>query len=153
MTPFEVLGYYRPKKWRVWTVGEVLTSFTRELRLIPLVDPVHGPQTWAPWYDETLHAEVKRRTQKNPKGAEWHKDGDLTPGSQMNCQIVLWCSNTPTEFISLDDGEKARTAKGNTIIYSPRAFEVVLFHNLECLHRRPANAKHHRWVFRQRIKP
>jgi len=108
--------------------------------LIPLKDPVHGPQTWVPWFSEKLHAEVKRRTPKNPKGEDWHQDGDLDPGSNMDHALVLWSSNTPTEF------------EHEGVVYQPKRMEVVIARNLGCMHRRPPGAPRIRWLFRQRVE-
>lgn len=140
MKPFLVLGTYHPPKWDPKRIGKDLTDLTRHYKLKPHVDPAHGAQAWAPWVDLSLHAEVKRRTTKAKAGEDWHQDGDTTPGAKMDCAIVLWSSNTPTEF---------KTESGE--IYAPEPRQVVIFRNLGCHHRRPLNAPRVRWTFRQRV--
>jgi hypothetical protein len=140
--PFLVLGEYHPPKWSVSRVGQDLTNLTFNWGLSPHIDPIHGAQEWAPWVDLELHAEVKRRTTKKKAGEDWHYDGDTTDGADPACAIVLWASNTPTEF-RFNDSE---------VIHRPKAREVVLFHNLNVRHRRPADAPKVRWTFRQRMK-
>jgi len=140
MKPYKVLGVYKPTKWRPWKVGRDITAMTNKLGMKPLHDPIHGPQMWAPWVNEKLHAEVKRRTPKNPKGEDWHQDGDLDPGSKMNHTLVLWASNHPTEF------------EVNGQVYQPKPYEVVAFNNLDGRHRRPLDAPRVRWMFRQRME-
>ena len=138
--PYIVLGTYHPSRWKPHKVGRDLVKLTQEYGLVPLKDSVHGPQTWAPWCSEKLHAEVKRRTPRNPKGEDFHQDGDLDPGSRMDCAIVLWSSNTPTEI----------KVEGHT--YRPNRREVILFRNLAGFHRRPPATRRIRWVFRQRVE-
>lgn len=140
MIPYTVIGTYWPTVWSPRRVGNDLLRITRRLGFKPLNDPVHGPQEWAPWCSVKWHAEVKRRTPKNPKGGDWHQDGDLDPGSRMNCGIILWATNTPTQFRV--DGQ----------IYQPNPREIVVFRNLDCYHRRPADANRVRWIFRQRVE-
>lgn len=146
MTPFLLLGTYipsgPPKGWKCWRIGRDLTRFSREKGLLPHFDPLHGAQEWAPWYDLALHAEVKKRTPKNPKGEDWHQDGDLTAGAKMDCALLLWASTTPTEFRV---GSRGRVAQ-------PEPFDVVLFRNLLGYHRRPPGAPRDRFMFRQRVK-
>lgn len=131
---------YLPKRWRAWRVGRDLTRLTKELGLVPLDDPVHGPQTFRAWNSERLHAECGWVTYKGNQGEDWHQDGDLAPGSKMDHAEVLWANRTPTEFLY----------KGR--IYQPRPFQVILVRNLSCKHRRPANAPERRWLFRQRVE-
>lgn len=141
MKPYVVLGTYWPKVWSAFRVGNDILAITRKLGLRPLNDPIHGPQTWAPWCSEKWHAEVKRRTPKNPKGEDWHQDGDLDPGSRMDCGIVLWATNTPTQI------------RVGTNIFQPKPKEIILFRNLVGHHRRPPDAPRIRWIFRQRVEP
>jgi len=140
--PYIVLGTFKPKTWKSWDIGKRLTDFTKESGLVPHVDPVHGAQTWVPWYDEALHAEVRIWTEKNRQGCDWHKDGDTTSGARMDCAIVLWADWAPTEFQYAGK------------ISQPRPYEVVLFRNLAPSHRRPPHikAEAERWVFRQRCR-
>lgn len=131
---------YRPKTWRAWCVGRDLTRLTRKEGLVPLADPAHEPQTFRAWYSKKLHAECGWITYKGGQGEDWHQDGDLAPGSQMDHAEVLWANRTPTEF------------QYKNKIYQPKPFQVVLVRNLACYHRRPADAPERRWIFRQRIK-
>lgn len=144
MKPFLVLASYEPHKWDPEVVGKELTAVTFALGLKPHYDPAHGAQEWAPWVDLALHAEVKRRTTKKKAGEDWHYDGDTTPGADPNCCIVLWTSNTPTEFQRINDHHQT--------IYRPNHREVVIFHNLHVRHRRPPDAPRIRWAFRQRVQ-
>ena len=131
---------YCPKTWRAWRIGRDLTRLTEKLGLIPLNDPVHGPQTFRAWCDEDLHAECGWVTYKGNQGEDWHQDGDTAPGSRMSNAMVLWSNRTPTEF----------KYKGK--IYQPKPFEVIIAKNLACHHRRPDNAPDRRWLFRQRVE-
>lgn len=138
---YELLGRYKPTVWKCYRIGRDLCNFTRSLGFRPLKDPVHGPQLWVPWVSETLHAEVKRRTPRNPKGEDWHQDGDLDPGSRMDCGIILWSNLTPTQF---------RDSTGRVV--QPKPYEVVYIRNLACFHRRPPDAPRNRFIFRQRVE-
>lgn len=140
MTPYITLGSYHPDVWKCWKIGRDLTTITKNHDLVPFNDPVHPAQPWATWCSEKLHAECKRRTPRNKGGEDWHKDGDTTPGARMDCAIVLWSSKTPTEF----------QLEGK--IYQPKPFEIVLFNNRSCSHRRPLNAPRKRFIFRQRVE-
>lgn len=154
MKPYIVLGTYKPSKWRASTVGRELTDLTNRLGLQPHYDPLHGPLelTGRNWVSKVLHAEVRRRTFKTNQAESYHYDGDLQEGSRPNCAIVLWASNSPTEIkwqsnraSLLINGEKLDT------VFQPKPYEVVIFHNMHCLHRRPAGVPRIRWVFRQRV--
>lgn len=139
--PYIVLNKcYVPKAWKAWQIGRDLTHFTRELGLVPLNDPEHGPQTFRAWCNVDLHAEVGWVTYKKGQGEDWHQDGDLAPGSKMDNAMVLWANRTPTEFRYQDK------------VYRPKPFQVILVRNLACHHRRPANAPKRRWLFRQRVE-
>ena len=141
MKPYVVLEErYVPRRWRAWYIGRALTRLTRGQGLIPLNDPVHGPQNFRAWVSQELHAECGWVTYKGNQGEDWHQDGDLKPGSKMDNAMVLWANRTPTEF----------QYQGK--IYQPKPFEVVLVRNLSCKHRRPANAPERRWIFRQRVE-
>lgn len=137
--PFTVIGEYRPTEWKAYKVGRDICRITRQAGLVPLVDPVHGPQTWTPWHNEELHAEVKKRSPRNPKGEDWHQDGDLDPGSVMDHALVLWATNTPTQFRVGSD------------VYQPKPYSIVVARNLGSFHRRPPDAPRVRWLFRQRV--
>lgn len=125
-----------------WRIGTDLVAFTKSLGLKPLNDPEHPAQDWTPWNNLHLHAEVKNWTPDAPDGKVWHQDGDTTPGSRMDCRIVLWADKTPTEFC-FKVGDK---------IFQPKPFEVVIFNNKACYHRQPPNAPDRRYIFRQRVE-
>jgi len=131
---------YVPSIWRAWRIGRDLTRLTRELGLVPLRDPAHGPQTFRAWCSKRLHAEAGWVTYKRGQGEDWHQDGDLAPGSRMDNAMVLWANRTPTEF------------RFNGKIYQPKPFQVILARNLAGHHRRPADAPRRRWLFRQRVE-
>ena len=140
--PYIVLDTYKPKRYRGAIIGKALTAFSKELGLIPLKDPVHGPQETSIWCDTALHAEVRRFAQHS-QGSSWHQDGDLADGSFMDHAALLWAAVTPTEF------------KVNGTIYRPEPFQVVLARNLGCHHRSPPDAPKQpvrRWFFRQRLE-
>jgi hypothetical protein len=142
--PYIVLGIYKPKVWRAWRIGRDLTDLTEKLGLEPHYDPAHGPLERVPWHSTLLHAEVRKRSFKTKMAEGWHYDGDTTPGSKPECGIVLWASNNPTEIMWRD-------CDGCPCLSQPKPYEVVLFANLECLHRRPEGVPRIRWVFRQRV--
>lgn len=143
--PFLVLGFYIPRNsndWKAWRIGRALIRMTREWGLVPHHDPVHGPLTVS-WYDRALHAEVRKRTLKSEtakRGTQWHQDGDLDPGSLMDCALVTWSNVEPTEF------------QWNGHVFQPKPFEVVISRNLCGYHRRPPTAPRERWLFRQRVQ-
>lgn len=139
--PYVVLKErYIPKRWRAWRIGRDLTTLTEELGLVPLDDPIHGPQVFRAWCDEDLHAECGWVTYRGGPAEDWHYEGDTTPGAKTDSALVVWANRTPTEFKY--DGE----------IYQPKPFQVVIGRNLGCLHRRPGNAPKRRWFFRQRVE-
>jgi len=144
MKPFIVLGIYQPERWRAQQIGQDLTDLTARLGLQPHYDPAHGPLKLKGrnWSSPHLHAEVRRRTFKTTQAESFHYDGDLEPNSRPDCGIVLWASNHPTEI-------KLRNLD---FVVQPKPYEVVLFHNLSCLHRRPPNVPRIRWVYRQRVQ-
>jgi hypothetical protein len=135
------LGTYIPPFWKCWKIGQDLTDMTRRLGLVPLDDPRHPAQAWTPWNSLILHAEVKRWTPSHPKGAEWHQDGDQTPGSRMDHALVLWSTRMPTQV---------RDKEGR--VWTPQTYEVIIFKNLSCAHRRPPEVKGERFTFRQRVE-
>lgn len=139
--PYLVLKQrFVPKRWRAWYIGRRLTEITEELGLIPLDDPIHGPQTFRAWCDESLHAECGWHTYKGGAGEDWHYEGDTTEGAKTDSALVVWASKTPTEF------------QYKNKIYQPKPFQLVIGRNLGCLHRRPGNAPDRRWFFRQRVE-
>ena len=138
--PYIVLDTYYPNDLNCWAIGEDLTALTKSLGFRPLNDAAHPAQDWTPWSDLDLHAEVKNWTPDAPDGKAWHQDGDTTPGSRMDCRIILWADKTPTEFRVEDK------------VYQPKPFEVVIFNNLKCHHRQPPNAPDRRYIFRQRVE-
>lgn len=145
MQPFVVLGEYHPSKWNTWVIGPELVRFTRDKGLVPHPDPVHGPLHFVEWWSsDKHHAEVRKRTLTSPKakrGEDWHQDGDLDPGSLMDCALVTWASTHPTEF--KDPGG---------MVFQPRPYEVVVSRNLYGYHRRPHHSPVRRWLFRQRVQ-
>ena len=142
-SPYKSLGIYRPERWSARRIGQDLCRLTRRAGCIPHVDPAHGPLERVAWRSDRLHAEVRRRSFKTKMAEGWHYDGDTTPGARPDCALVLWASNNPTEI-------KLRTPSDGRV-FQPRPYEVVIFRNLECLHRRPPGAPRVRWVFRQRV--
>lgn len=147
MKPYKVLGVYEPVPfspewpwWKAWRIGEDLVALTAAAGLRPHIDPAHGPLDVS-WSSVPLHAEVRRTTTFGKGGDEWHQDGDTTPGSRMNCGMVIWTHICPTLL-------KDRAGK----VYQPSPYEVVLFSNLEMWHRRPDDAPKHRFIFRQRVE-
>lgn len=147
MKPYIVLDTYYPNMFsfaaKCWRIGKDLTDLTKALGFKPLNDPEHPAQDWAPWSDLDLHAEVKNWTPDAPDGKAWHQDGDTTPGSRMDCRIILWADETPTEFCFQGAYQK---------IHQPKPFEVVIFDNRACFHRQPPNAPDRRYIFRQRVE-
>ena len=142
-TPYLVIGYYKPKKYRGSIIGKALTKITKNIGLVPLIDKVHGPQMTSIWADAKLHAEVRRFAQHS-QGSQWHQDGDLADGSTMNHCAVLWAAKAPTEF---------KVADGN--VYRPKPFELVIARNLNGHHRSPPDCPTkptRRWFFRQRVE-
>ena len=166
MRPYLVLGTYKPSRWRASIVGRDLTDLTHELGLVPHYDPFHGPLKLRGrnWSNDMLHAEVRCRTFSATQAEGWHFDGDLEPKSRPDCAIVTWASNTPTEIKwKLCNCGCGRPGAGHMLgrllsrdeqeeIYRAKPYEVVIFRNLNCLHRRPANAPRLRWLFRQRVE-
>jgi hypothetical protein len=141
--PYLVLAIYRPSRWRASTVGQELTAITQELGLQPHQDSSHGPLhlTGRNWVSFLLHAEVRRRTFATKQAEGWHWDSDLDPNGNPNCAIVTWASNNGTQI----------KWRGEEKIYQPSPYEVVVFNNSKCVHRRPPNCPRVRWLFRQRI--
>lgn len=135
--PYKVLGVYHPAIWRGLHIGRDLTRFTARWKLVPLnaEDRRYHGATWA---DPALHAHVRRRTLRSEAGEQWHQDGDYGH-VPMNHSLVFWSNRAPTEF----------SVGGKT--FQPQPFEVVLFNNLDGLHRRPPTAPRRRWIFRQRV--
>jgi len=148
MTPYRVLESYYPQimpadrwnqtdGWRCWSIGQDLTELTHRHGLKPFHDPLHTAQNWTPWNSQSLHAEVHKWHPGTHVAEGFHQDGDMIPGAKMDFASVLWASTTPTEF----------NYQGK--IYQPKPFEVVLFRNLSCSHRRPSNAPEARFFFHQ----
>ena len=136
---FIVIARYIPTRWKLWKVGRDLCQITAKFGLIPLPLGKHRLHK-AKWVREFLHADILRQAPKNDTiDLDWHRDGDIT-GADMNCGIVLWSNKCPTQI---------KSANGE--IVQPRPFEVVLFNNLDVVHRRPPNAPQKRWLFRQRV--
>lgn len=145
--PYKVLATYRPQRWNARLIGQHLTDITHQLGLRPHVDPAHGPLplTGKNWVSVALHAEVRRRTFKTTQAEGWHWDSDLDPQGRPDCAIIVWASNNPTQI-------QWRPERGDASrIWQPKPYELVLFHNLHVLHRRPPNCPKIRWIFRQRV--
>lgn len=136
-----LLDYYMPKRWSPRLVGHDLTNLTRDLGFVPSQDPAIGWDNFkAPWHSRKLCAYVRRRTVKNPRATDWHQDGDLIDDVVLDDYLVLWSSNTPTEL---------RDFGG--VVHTPPRRAVILVDNTACYHRRPPEAPHVRWLFRQRV--
>jgi hypothetical protein len=156
MKPYLVLGTYKPSRWRASVVGRELTDLTAKLGLQPHIDPHHGPLKLSGrnWSSELLHAEVRRRTFKTSQAESWHFDADLEPNGNPNCAIVLWASNSPTEIKWRECSSGVdEFSKGSKHVYTPKPYEIIVFNNMHCLHRRPVGVPRVRWVFRQRVNP
>jgi hypothetical protein len=140
--PYIVLGTYKPARgdFKAKKLGRLFCAKTLGCGLTPHDDPAHGPLENVAWRSQALHAEMRTRTFKTKQAEGWHQDGDLTPGSKMDCGIVTWATSSPTEI----------RFKGR--IYQARPFELVLFRNTSCSHRRPPGCKRRRWLFRQRVQ-
>ena len=139
MTPYKVLGRYVPPKWRAWQIGKDLTKLTASLGYVPLVDKHIKQNKGAAWYDESLHAEVRKTAVPFSEGTDWHQDGDTSSGANMDHVLVLWSNKSPTEFRVGDN------------VYVPDRFQVVAAKNLACVHRRAPEVEGRRWSFRQRM--
>ena len=151
MKPYLVLGRYVPTVWDVERIARSLCWITHKAGLVPHVDSAHGPLTKVPWFSVPLHAEVRRRSFKTKMAEGWHYDGDTTPGSRPGCALVLWASNNPTEIKFNMSGVAGMLRGPDPKVYQPKPYEVVIFANLSCLHRRPEGVPRIRWVFRQRV--
>lgn len=145
MLPYKVIEIFKPKIWDAREIGKYLTNLTASLGYSPHIDPEHGPLKLTikngNWSSDTLHAEVRHKAFKTNQAEGWHYDGDTTPGSNPHCLICVWSTATPTEI----------RPHGSQKIYRPEPYEVVIFNNMECVHRRPPNAPKDRWTFRQRL--
>ena len=142
MTPYRVLQSYMPnlETAKAYQVGKYITDLTASLGLVPHVDPVHGPNPMKKaWYSIPLHAEVHKVTGSKKDAEGWHYDGDMKVGSDPNCCLVLWSSNTPTLI------------KYESKIYQPNPWDIIIFKNMSVVHRRPDSCPYHRWLFRQRV--
>ena len=146
---FIVIARYIPTRWRLWKVGRDLCEITRLFGLIPLPLGMHRLHK-AKWVRASLHADILRRAPVHDTiDLDWHRDGDIT-GANMNCGIVLWSNICPTQIRPCSNGSEPHVLGE---IVQPQPFEVVLFNNLDVVHRRPPNAPQKRWLFRQRVQP
>lgn len=141
MKPPIVLAIFKPSRWRASIIGPELCAITRELGLAPH----HSPQMLkilerCSWKDYGQHASVVRFAVPEYEGSEWHQDGDHAPGADMDCSIVVWASRDPTQI------------RYDGVIYQPEPYELVIFDNLRCYHRRPPDVSGRRWLFRQRVR-
>lgn len=142
MKPYTVLGTFKPKKWRASVIGQELTWFTNMKGLTPHASvPMLKVIEKCSWKNYALHASVVRFAHPEYEGSGWHQDGDHAPGADMNCRLVLWSNRDCTEI------------RSGGVVYTPKPFEVVIFNNLECYHRRPPHVEGKRWLFRQRVRP
>ena len=138
---YEEYYYKWPKGGRyAHKIGADLTRITHEMGFVPLVDEHIKQNKGAAWYDEGLHAEVRMTAVPGSEGTGWHRDGDTSPGANMNHRLILWASDTPT-LIKTPDGT----------VFQPLPFQLIIINNMEVLHRRPDNAPLRRWSFRQRV--
>lgn len=155
MIPYKVLAVYKPERWNAKLIGRDLTDLTAKLGYVPHDDPAHGPLRLGGknWYSPLLHAEVRRRTFNTKQAEDWHYDGDLEPLAKPDCHIVCWASNHPTE-IKWRDRKASLLLSGEQLdtIFQPKPYEVVVFDNSKCLHRRPPGCPRIRWMFRQRVQ-
>ena len=136
MTPYVVLGVYKPTKpYKKWKIHRALTELARKAGLVPL-----SGRAWKLVGQRGQHAEVRKRTVEGSQATGWHQDGDMDADVKMDNAIVTWANVTPTEF------------KVGAAIYQPKPFEVVIARNLGGYHRRPPDAPRERWLFRQRVK-
>lgn len=135
-----MLGVYNPPKWNRKIVLKQLINMSATVAgLTPLMIGKHRLHKGLK--NVNAHADLMRRTPKyDTADLEWHRDGDIT-GADMDCGIVLWASNTPTQIMDK-----------NGKIWTPKHREVIYFRNIEVKHRRPPNTKRVRWLFRQRVK-
>jgi len=150
--PYVVLGIYHPpwpqEQWKAWKIGRGLCQITSGHDLVPHVDPAHGPEPGASWSNVELHAQVRRFTMASGMGDDWHQDGDTTPGSKMDCAMVLWTSGPHVQLkFAMDKTDPIL----KNVVYQPNPYEVVLISNLLAYHRRPPGCPRERWVFRQRV--
>lgn len=140
--PFVVLKqHYKPAVWKAWKVGKDLTELTSWLGFKPLPGIGGKNNEGAAWYAADLHAEARRTCVPNSDGTQWHQDGDTTPGANMDYSLVVWAASDPTEIKRVE----------GSLVYQPKPFEVVVFNNLEVLHRRPPHLSGERFSFRQRV--
>ena len=145
MIPYKVLETYHPRRWRASVIGPELCAITARKGFVPLVcPPMLAKNQRASWHDDKWHASVVRFAHPEYEGSGWHQDGDNTPGSNMQCQLILWASHTPTEIRHKYDSEGT--------VWIPEPFEVVVFDNWLCFHRRPPELSGKRWLFRQRVR-
>ena len=141
MKPYEVIGWYHPKRWRASIIGLDLCEITEAAGLVPHYSPpMLKIIEKSSWKDYALHANVVRFAHPEYEGSSWHQDGDHAPGANMDCRLVLWSSRNPTEI------------RCKNAVWTPSPWEVVVFSNLACYHRRPPGVEGKRWLFRQRVK-
>jgi len=138
MKPFTVIGKYIPTRWNLRIVARALEKISFDAGLVPL--PIGNYRLHkGPYQNYKKHSDLMRRRPKyDTSDAGWHQDGD-SGGNDMKCSLVLWSTNTPTQFQYIDK------------IYEPNPYEVVVANNLSCTHRRNPNSPRIRWLFRQRV--
>lgn len=140
MSSFIVLARYVPSKWRAYRIGKDLTYITSTYGMVPLDEPDIKKNIKAAWFNDELHAEVRKTAVPGSEGTSFHQDGD-TSGVDMDFGMVLWSNKEPTE-IKLSSGK----------VVTPKRFELVYFNNLDVHHRRPPHFEGRRWSFRQRVE-
>ena len=140
MKPYKILGKYKWSKRYCSIIGKELTEFTKTLGFVPLGSIGGKNNVKAAWSDDELHAEVRMTAVPGSEGTGWHQDGDTTLGASMDHGLIVWANTHPTQFRVWDD------------IWQPEPFEVVLFKNLDGMHRRPPDTPAKRFMFRQRVE-
>lgn len=144
--PYIVLAVYKPfrlenEKLKSFCarIGNDLTAITKQNGLTPLKNDEIQRNKRPIWSNYNAHAEVRVTAVAGSQGEQYHQDGDLN-NTNMNFGMCVWASKTPTEI------------KVGNKIFQPQPYQLVLFKNLSCYHRRPSGIKGRRFFFRQRVK-
>lgn len=144
--PYVTLTFYHPDQMKAWIVGRDLTAYTARIGLEPLPGTDKIKQNLgAAWYRADRHAEARLTAVPGSEGTGWHQDGDTSPGANMDHALAVWADREPTQ---LHWNVRHRGEE----VYQPSPFELILFRNLSCFHRRPPEASGFRMSFRQRVK-
>ena len=136
--PYIVLATYKPLIRKCSAIGRDLTAITRDLGLKPFRNDEIKRNTKAAWSSYSLHAEVRKTAVPGSEAEGFHQDGD-TSTRDMDFAMVVWASKTPTEV------------RVGSNIFQPKPYELVIFRNLACYHRRPKGIEGKRYFFRQRV--